>query len=350
MPFPFPGERHGGAPIWRGVVQPLLIDGAGAMRRRTLLASPLLAAPFVAQAQAPWPNRPVRVINPYPPGGTSDIVMRHLAATLERAFGQPFIIEPRPGAGGAVGTGFVATQPPDGHTLLVSNTGPLAIAPSLFPTLAYRPTTAFTYIAMFGGAPILCAVSSRSPITTLAEYTAAAKARPEEISYGSSGTGSVGHLAGVMYALATDTKLLHVPYRGASEAETSVLGGTTTSLWNTLGAHAGNVRAGALRPLAVTSPERLAAYPDIPTAKEQGLPDVVATNWFLLAGPAGLPQAIATRLNTVIGEALAEPAMVERLGTLGLAPLGAFTPETLATFVAREGEIWAPVVKASGAS
>jgi tripartite-type tricarboxylate transporter receptor subunit TctC len=320
------------------------------MRRRTLLAAPLLAAPLVARAQAAWPNRPVRVINPYPPGGTSDIVMRLVAGPLERAFGQPFVIEPRPGAGGSVGTGFVATQPPDGHTLLVSNTGPLAIAETLFPNLPYRPATSFTYIAMFGGAPILAAVSARSPIRTLAEYTATAKAKPEEISYGSSGTGSVGHLAGVMYSLAAEVKLLHVPYRGASEAETSVLSGTTTSLWNTLGAHAGNVQAGQLRALAVTSPERLSAFPDIPTVREQGLPDVVAMNWFLLAGPAGLPPDIAARINLVVRETLAEKAVADRLATLGMAPLGDYTPEALAAFVARESEVWAPVVRASGVS
>jgi tripartite-type tricarboxylate transporter receptor subunit TctC len=321
------------------------------MHRRVLLAAAgLLAAPSILRAQAAWPNRPIRVINPYPPGGTSDIVMRLVAGPLERAFGQPFVIEPRPGAGGSVGTGFVATQPPDGHTLLVSNTGPLAIAETLFPTLPYRPATSFTYIAMFGGAPILCAVGARSPLRTLADYTEAAKAKPEDISFGSSGTGSVGHLAGVMYSLAAGVKLLHVPYRGASEAETSVLSGTTTSIWNTLGAHAGNVTAGALRPLAVTSPERLAAFPDIPTVREQGLPDVVATNWFLLAGPAGLSPDIAARINRVVRETLAEPAVAERLAGLGLAPIGDYTPETLAAFVARESAVWAPVVKASGAS
>jgi tripartite-type tricarboxylate transporter receptor subunit TctC len=336
-------------------MQALPKPGAFAMRRRTVLAVPLLAlpglaAPHVSRAQASWPNRPVRVINPYPPGGTSDIVMRLVAGPLERAFGQPFVIEPRPGAGGSVGTAFVATQPADGHTLLVSNTGPLAIAETLFPNLPYKPATAFTYIAMFGGAPILCAVGARSPFRTLADYTAAAKARPEDISFGSSGVGSVGHLAGVMYSLAAGVQLLHVPFRGASEAETSVLSGATTSLWNTLGAHAGNVQAGQLRALAVTSPERLAAFPDIPTVREQGLPDVVATNWFLLAAPAGLSPDIATRINRVVRETLAEKPVAERLASLGMAPLGDYTPEALAAFVAREGQVWAPVVRASGAS
>lgn len=320
------------------------------MRRRALLAAPLLAAPLVARAQAAWPNRPVRVINPYPPGGSSDIVMRLVAGPLERAFGQPFVIEPRPGAGGSVGTGFVATQPADGHTLLVSNTGPLAIAETLFPTLPYKPATSFTYIAMFGGAPLLCAVAANSPLRTLADYAEAARRGREAVSFASSGVGSVGHLAGVLWQAEARAELLHIPFRGAPEAEQAVIGGNVTSLWNTMGAHAGSVRGGTLRGLAVTAERRVPALPDVPTVVEAGFPGSVASNWFLLAGPAGMPEAIVGRIRAAIATATADPAIRERFDALGLVSLGDPSPAEIGRFVAAEAARWAPVVRASGAT
>ncbi|WP_158292314.1 Bug family tripartite tricarboxylate transporter substrate binding protein [Paracraurococcus ruber] len=324
------------------------------MRRRHLLrglAAAPLALPGLAGAQgawpATWPTRPVRIINPYSPGGTTDIAARLLTDRLERAFGQPFLLESRPGAGGSVGTAAVAAAT-DFHTLATTNTGPLAVAPTMLPNLAYDPTRAFTFITMFGGAPILAAVKAGSPIRTLADLIAAARARPESISYGNSGTGSVGHLAALVFEQATGIRMLHVPFRGAPEAQAAVLSGDTVMLWDTIGAHAGSVRQGALQPLALTSAQRLPIFPEVPTAVEQGFPGVVVSNWFLLAAPAAMPADLARRINAVCQEGMKEAAVAERLAGLGLGSLGNPSPEEILEFVKQEGARWAPIVRGAG--
>ena len=322
-------------------------------RRLVLAAAPALAATAQAQpaqAQPTWPTRPVRVINPYAPGGASDIIMRSLAERLERLLGQPFIIDNRPGAGGSLGTGLAAQAAPDGYTLLVTNTGPLAVAPTLFPNLGYDPARSFSYIAMFGGIPLVCAVRGDSRLRTLADYAQAAKARPEAVSFGSSGVGSAGHLAGVLFGLQVEARLLHIPFRGAGEAQQAVLSGDTDSLWDTLAAHTGAIRAGTLRGLALTTEQGVASLPDVPTTAAAGFPGVLATNWFLLAGPAGLPTAIVERIDGAIRTAMAEPTLVERFTSVGLVPLAPRGATQIAAFVAAEGARWAPVVRASGAT
>lgn len=320
------------------------------MHRRAALATSLaaLACPTVLRAQEPWPARPVRIINPYAPGGTSDIILRSVAERLERAFGRPFVIDNRAGAGGSVGTAAAANERPDGYTLLVANTGPLAVAPSLFRSLAYDPSRAFAWISMFGGAPIVCAVRGDGPIRDLAGYADAARARAEAVSFGSSGVGSAGHLTGVLFGMEAGARLLHVPYRGAAEAQQAVLSGDTTSLWDTSGANAGAIRAGSLRALAVSTAERVAALPAVPTLRELGWPGVVSTNWFLLAAPAGIDPSIVARLRTAVAAALAEPAVAERLASVGIVPLGDPTPPEIEAFRAGEAERWGAVVRAAG--
>ncbi|MBR0679889.1 tripartite tricarboxylate transporter substrate binding protein [Roseomonas eburnea] len=316
-------------------------------RRRLLLAAPaILVAPAV-RAQGAWPSRPVRILNPYAPGGTSDIVIRYLAAGMERAFGQPFIVENRPGAGGAVGTAAAAAAAPDGHTLLITNTGPLAVSVSMTPAPNYDPQRSFSYVTLFGGAPILCAVKGDGPIRSMADYKAAAAVRRDAVTFGSSGVGSVGHLAGMLWAQEAGVELLHVPFRGAADAQQSVLGSNTVSLWDTLAAHAGGVRGGGIRGLAVTSETRVGAVPEVPTIVEAGFPGAVASNWFLLAGPAGLPAEIVERLRQHLAAAMAEPAARERWAGIGMVSLGSPTPAEIAGFVAREAARWAPVVRAS---
>ncbi|MBY0331036.1 MAG: tripartite tricarboxylate transporter substrate binding protein [Acetobacteraceae bacterium] len=317
-------------------------------RRHLLLVPALLAAPGLARGQAPWPSRTVRIINPYAPGGTSDIIVRPLAERLQQRFGQPFVVENRAGAGGTIGTAAVAGERPDGYTLLVSNTGPLAVAPALFPNLAYDPARAFTWITMLGGAPIVCAVKGDGPIRTMADYLAMARRRPEEVSFGSSGVGSAGHLTGVLFGMETRTQLLHIPFRGAGEAQQAVLSGQTTSLWDTSGANAAAIRGGSLRGIAVSSAERIAALPDVPTAKELDLPGVVSTNWFLVCGPAGLDPAIGARLGAALQEILADPATRERLENVGVVSLGTPTAAEIGSFVAEEGARWGHVVRTAG--
>ncbi|MDQ8021524.1 MAG: tripartite tricarboxylate transporter substrate binding protein [Moraxellaceae bacterium] len=325
------------------------------MQRRQLLKGMAGAAlgsafgmPAFAQSGA-WPTKPVKVVNPYTPGGTTEVIVRLMAERLDKAFGQPFVMDYRPGAGGSVGSGYVATQPADGHTILISNTGPLAVGPSLFPNLNYDVTKSFSYITLFGGAPILLAVKADSPIKTLADYVAATKVAPDAVTYGSSGIGSVGHLAGVLFMQKAGVTFKHVPYKGAPEAQQGVLSGEITALWDTIGAHAAQIRAGALRPLAISGPDRLSVFPNIPTIKELGYPDVVATNWFLFAGPAGLSNTVAGKINDVCQTAMKEAVVQERFSGIGLAPLGNMSSAEIAKFVALEAERWAPVVKASGA-
>ncbi|WP_137177417.1 tripartite tricarboxylate transporter substrate binding protein [Roseomonas sp. AR75] len=320
------------------------------MNRRHLLlaAAATLAAPRLVQAQGAWPNRPVRILNPYAPGGTSDLIIRPLTERLERAFGRPFVIENKPGAGGSLATGEAARAAPDGYTLLISNTGPLAVAPSLFSNLPYDPSRAFTWITMFGGAPLVCAVKGDSPMRSIADYKDAAAKGAEAVSFGSSGVGSAGHLTGVLWSMQANVKLLHVPFRGAADAQRSVMSGDTTSLWDTSGANAAAIRAGSIKGLAVSSAERVSALPDVPTLKEQGFPEAVATNWFLLAAPAGLDPAIAARLNTEIQAALAEPATRARLESIGVVPLGDMAPAQIGGFVAQEAARWGNVVRSAG--
>ena len=180
---------------------------------------------------------------------------------------------------------------------------------------------------MCGGAPILCAVSGTGPIANMADYRTAALRERGAVSFGSSGVGSVGHLAGMLWAREAGVELLHVPFRGAADAEQSILGGNTTSLWNTVGAHTGGVRGGTLRGLAVTSQARISSVPEVPTIVESGFPGSVASNWFLLAGPAGLPAEIVGRLRAHLIAAMAEPAAIERWAAIGMVGLGDPSPE-----------------------
>ena len=321
------------------------------MRRRSLLATLALPAllPQGALAQA-FPSRPIRIVSPFSAGGTSDGVVRLLSPTLERVLGQPIVLDNRPGAGGTVGTAHIAAERPDGHSLVLANAGPMAIAQTLFPSLAYDVRRSFSYVMLVGGAPMVVGVRPDSPIRNMADYLAAARARPEAMSYGTAGIGSVGHLAGMLWAREAGVELLHVPFRGGGEAEQQVLGGSLGSLWNTLGAHAGSVRGGTIRALALSSAERMPTFPEVPSLAEAGFPGAAAINWFVLAGPAGLPEPVVARLREAFTLALNEPGMTDRIAALGVQRLPDQGPAATQAFVAREVERWAPIVRASGAT
>ncbi|MCX7371970.1 MAG: tripartite tricarboxylate transporter substrate binding protein [Alphaproteobacteria bacterium] len=316
--------------------------------RRALLAASALAAP--ALAQPAWPSRPVRVIIPFTPGGASDLMMRPVAERLERALGQPFVIDNRAGGGGAVGLTAAANDRPDGYTLLLSTPGPLVLLPQMQQGIAYNSARSFSYIALMGGAPILCAVAANSPITNLQQYADAARRGREAVSFGTSGIGSMGHLTGVLFGMQARAELLHVPFRGAPEAQQAVLGNSTTSLWDTAAANVGAVRGGTLRGLAVSSATRAAILPDVPTAREAGFGDVVSLNWFMLAAPAGLPQAIATRLAEAVRGVLGDAQVRERLDQAAFVRTDWIDQPNLPAWVAGEQTRWAPVIRASGAS
>ncbi|WP_424811661.1 Bug family tripartite tricarboxylate transporter substrate binding protein [Roseococcus sp. YIM B11640] len=318
------------------------------LRRQLLAAAPLMAAPAIVQAQAAWPNRPVRVIIPFTPGGASDLMMRPVAERLERVLGQSFVIDNRAGGGGAVGLGAAANERPDGYTLLLTTPGPLVLLPQMQANLPYSSARSFTYISLMGGAPIVCAVAGNGPLRDLASYAAAAKRAPDAVSFGSSGIGSMGHLTGVLFGMETGSQLLHAPFRGAPEAQTSVLSGATTSLWDTAAANVAAIRAGNMRGLCVSSAERAAILPDVPTAREAGFPNVVSLNWFLLCGPAGLPDAITERLSAAVTSILAEPGIREKLDSYAFVSAGQVPQPQLAAWVAAEYARWTPVIRASG--
>lgn len=319
-------------------------------RRQLLSATPLLAMPAVVQAQPAWPNRSVRIIIPFTPGGASDLMMRPVAERLERVLGQSFVIDNRAGGGGAVGVGAAANERPDGYTLLLTTPGPLVLLPQMQANLPYNSARSFAYIALMGGAPIVCAVKGDSPIRTLADYAAAARRAPDAVSFGSSGIGSMGHLTGVLFGMETRSQLLHAPFRGAPEAQTAVLSGTTTSLWDTAAANVAAIRAGNMRGLCVSSSQRASILPDVPTAREAGFANVVSLNWFMLAAPAGLPAAITERLADAIRGILAESAMRERLDAVAFVATDPVPQAGLADWVQAEQQRWAPVIRASGAS
>jgi tripartite-type tricarboxylate transporter receptor subunit TctC len=315
------------------------------LSRRALagvLAAPALL-PALARAQA-WPARPVRVVVPFPPGGTTDVVARLVAARMGERLGQPMVIENRAGAGGTVGSAVVAQAPPDGYTLLVSNVASQGVGPSLYRNLPYNAVTDFTHIGVIAEIPSVLIVNVERPIRTLAEFIEAARRDPGGIRVASPGNGSSSHIKQVLLNQLAGITTTHVPYRGSGPAMNDVVGNQIEAMITTLQEAGRNPR---VRLLAVTSAERMARWPEVPTFRELGY-DIVASTWFGLSGPARLPDAIADRLSAELLATLAEPAIAQRLEDLGSAtrPL---TRAQFSAFVAEEVARWAPIVRASGA-
>jgi len=309
----------------------------------------LLATAAPASAQA-WPAKPVRLISPFVSGGAIDLIVRPMQPLYEKSLGQPVIIEYRPGAGGSIGAALVAKERPDGYTLLATTTGPNAVAQSLFTDLPYHGAKSFSWIAAWGGFPILIAVHNQTPIKSLKDMIEAARVKPGALTFGTSGIGSVGHLAGVLVGMETKADISHVGFKGAGDAQRSLLGQEITMLINTLGAHIAQLEPkGPFRALAVTSAQRAAAAPQVPTMSELGFPNVTITNWFMLAGPAGLPADVVKRMGDATYAAMREPNVRAAHAQIGLESLGEMTPQQMFAFVSKEADRWAPVVKASGA-
>jgi len=317
------------------------------MRRRSLLAalSTILSVP--ALAQGAWPARPVRIISSAPPGGASDILSRTMAAALQDQTGQSFVVENRPGAGGIVGSEFVAKSAPDGLTWLTTNVGPQAIFRELHRNLPYDTRTDFRHVTILGTLPLVLFVGRDQPFRTLADYVAAARARPDALNFGSGGNGTLHHLTGELFNAAAGMRVTHVPYRGAQAATTDVLGGRIESMWDSLPSAAPHLRGGLVRGLAVSSAARSTVFPDIPTLAEQGFPSVVTTNWFGMAGPARVPEDIVQAMNAQLRRALASPVVRERLAAIGVEPVGE-SAEATQRYVLGEIDRWSAVVRATG--
>ena len=312
----------------------------------------MVPAAVLAQAPAPaaapgWPAKPVRVVVPFAPGGTADLLGRIVASKLTESFGQTFVVENRAGAGGVNGSELVARSAPDGYTLVVSGVASHAVAPALA-KVPFDPVKDYTHIALFGGPPSVFAVHPSLPSRSLREFAALARKRPGELSYGSPGNGTQGHLIAEMYKRAAGIEMAHVPYKGASGAVTDLVGGHIHAVSTTLTTAGTQIRAGRARGLAVSSLARVPDYGDVPTFSELGYPELVATVWFALSGPAGMPADIASRLNSEVRRVLQLPELRERLRPEGIEP-GTLDSKAFTEFVAAEVRRWAPVVRASGA-
>jgi tripartite-type tricarboxylate transporter receptor subunit TctC len=314
-----------------------------------LLAAVFTAFAFVAPASAqPYPSRPITLVVPFPPGGSTTIVARIVAEKMSEALGQPIVIENHAGAGGTVGTKAVAKSPPDGYTLLLGYTGTLAIGPTLYPNAGYDPRKDFAPVGLIGNAPNSLVVHPSFPAKSVQELIAYAKAHPGEVNFGSAGVGTVSHVAGEYFATEAGIKLTHVPYRGTGPALADLIGGHIPMAFAPIPATHGPVSQGQLRGLAVTSAKRSSLVPDLPTIAESGLPGFEASLFYGIVAPAGTPRPIIDTLNKALRAALASDDVHQRLATDGAEPTPS-TPEEYAAHIDKDEKRWSAVVKASGA-
>ncbi|MBS7809383.1 Bug family tripartite tricarboxylate transporter substrate binding protein [Roseococcus pinisoli] len=316
---------------------------------RRAVALGAAALPFAASAQpAAWPTRPVRTVVAFAAGGPADLVARIVASSLERQFGQPFPVDNRAGAGGQIGTDFVAKAPGDGYTLLVTSSAAHGVGPGLYPNQPYDAVRDFTHIGLIGVGPMAFLVNAQSPYRTLAEFVAAAKARGTPMTFGSGGTGGLGHLSGELAYRRMGIEMTHVPYRGSAPAQADLVARNIDVIVDNLAGHAALIRSGTLRVLAIFAAARNPSFPEVPTFPEEGFPDLVASAWFGLCAGAGLPPALVTRLNAALGEMARTPEVQQRFETLGLRADSSMTPAEYAAFVASEVARWREVIRIAG--
>lgn len=314
------------------------------LTRRRSLAAPALFLARPAAAQGGWPGKPVTLIVPWAPGGSNDVVARLLAPQLEARFGQPFIIENRPGGGGSVGMGLVARARPDGLTLLVSSASNHVFHPLIARDLGYDAREALEGIAMLVDVPNVLAAAKGLGIRTVPALIARVKADPRGMSFGSSGVGSSNHLAGELFRLRTGLDLTHVPYRGGGQAITDLVAGTVPIVFLNLPTVVGPADAGQVTLLAVCTDRRVASRPDIPTMEEGGVPDYAVRSWTGLFAPRGTPRPVIEALAPALRDILAQAAIRTRLTEMASEPIWMDPGET-DRFVAAEYERWTPVIR-----
>ena len=311
-----------------------------------LAAAAVLLIPAPASAQD-WPTRPVRIVSPFAAGGTADILARMVADHLSSVFKQQFFVENRTGAGGAIGVQGVATSPPDGYNLVITNISMLVTIPVMNPKLVYHPTRDLTNIAYVAGAPVVVAVNEPSGIKSIDQLVALGKKLGKPLSYSSSGIGTNGHLLGESFGKLAKIDVVHIPYKGAAIGITDLIAGHINFGLPVLGSVASHLRSGALVPLAHSAGARVPEYPDVPTLKEVGYPDLTTTTWFSLSGPANLPRPLAERLNREVVAMVKKPNIQERIQRDGMIT----EPMSIAEFdkfIAAETARWKPVIEAAG--
>jgi tripartite-type tricarboxylate transporter receptor subunit TctC len=313
-----------------------------------LAAIALFALTAVAARGDTFPSRPIRIVVPFAAGGATDLIARVVGQKLTESLGQAVVVENRPGASGMIGADLVAKAPPDGYTLLMASTAEIAINPSLYSKMSYDPQKDLAPITLAGVTPLILVVNPASPLHSVADIVKEAKAHPGTISFASAGNGSVQHLSGELVKVLTSTDMVHVPYKGAAPALTDVLSGQVTMFFSGMPPAMPHVKSGKLRALAVTTPKRSPAAPDVPTMAEAGVQGFDISNWFGLLAPAGTPPGILDKLHDEAVKALMQPAVKERLAEQG-AEVVADSREHFGAFIKAEADKYAKLIKVSGA-
>lgn len=323
-------------------------------RRRTgaiALLAGMLACGTAAWAQAPgaYPSKSIRMVIPFTPGGSADILGRAMGHELTKAWGQSVVPENVAGAGGSIGADRVAKAAGDGYTLLMGHVGTLAITPSLYPKLPYDPVRSFTPIAWVARVPNVLVVHPTLPVTDLPSFIAYAKAHPDQINYSSGGNGSAAHMTMSYLAQQTGVRMQHVPYKGTAPAVNDLVAGQVQALFTGIPAVLAQLKAGQVKALAVSSPQRVAILPQVPTVAEAAVPGFEADQWYGIVGPAGMPKAVVEQLNAQINASLQSPAILERLQSEGAQPMSS-SSQVFGELIAKDLERWRKVIQDSGMS
>ncbi|GAA4340174.1 tripartite tricarboxylate transporter substrate binding protein [Pigmentiphaga soli] len=320
------------------------------MKRRAFIGSSAAAlawAPIASKAADAYPSRPIRTLVGFPPGNSSDVIARIVMGEMQKSMGQSFVIENRPGASGTLAADVAARSAADGYTLLVSSAGPLCVAPFMYPKLPYDPLKDFVPITLTNTIPLVLVVNPSFPAKTFAEFLDKARAGGPAMPYASSGNGITNHLVMEMLKRAAKLNVMHIPYKGSTAAATDLIGGTIPVMFDTTPALLPQIRSGKVRPLAVTSLQRLAELPDVPTIAESGFPGFEGLAWNVILAPQGTPSPILDRLHAEAAKALATPAAVSGFANLSLVPGSTGIAETQA-WLKSETEKWGGIVREAG--
>jgi len=315
--------------------------------RLILVAAALAMAPAPILAQE-YPVKPVRLVVPFTPGGSTDILGRLVAQKLTESLGRQVLVDNRPGAGGTIGVEIVAKSPADGYTLVMGHIGTFGVNPTLYPKLPYDAVKDFQPITLFAMIPNVLSVNPSLPARSVKDVIALARAKPGVMNYGSGGNGSAAHLATEYFKLLTRTNIVHIPYRGTAPAITDLLAGNISMIITGVPAQLGHIKSGRLRALGVATSKRLSLFPDLPTIAEAGVKGYEATQWYGVLAPANTPTPVVAKLHAAIVKALQGADVKERLASEAGEPVGN-SPEEFHAFIQKEIARWAPVIKASGA-
>lgn len=310
----------------------------------TLLMALVLPAACLAQD---YPTRPIHMIIPFPPGGVADVIARPIADKLTKSLGQPVVVESHAGATGTLGASFVAHAAPDGYTLLLGTTNEIAMSPTLFKSLPYDPNTAFAPITPVAVFPNVLVVGKDVPVKTMADLIELARAKPDTLTFASSGIGSTNHLTAEIFQREANIKVRHVPYKGGGPALIDVSGGHVTAMFATLPSAVSLIQGGTLRALAVTGLHRSAILPDVPTANEAGLPGLVVTTWNGVLAPAGTPPELVERLHKALEAAIADPSLKQIFASVG-ADTELISPSEFSARIRSDFDRWSSVIKQAG--